>query len=335
MSSQHSTDSGSSSSPEILLCKKRTMKYSSVLLLHLLLGTCAAYNYQNVALRGKATQSTRLVNILASASNAIDGNRDNDYNHGSCTHTLAQVNPWWRVDLLDHYIITSIVVTNRGDCCPERINGAQIHVGNSLRDNGVANPLVGVIPQIQAGRSLNITFTRLVEGRYVTITLTGAGKVLSLCEVEVYGYPAPTGENLALQGQASQSSLHSVGFAYHAIDGNKASIWGQASCSHTVNELNPWWRLDLRRTHRVFSVNITNYWNTATWINGAEIRIGDSLDNNGNNNPRCAVISSIAAGFTENFNCNGMDGRYVNVVIPGRTSYLALCEVEVYGSRLD
>ncbi|XP_034553429.1 uncharacterized protein LOC117822690 [Notolabrus celidotus] len=304
------------------------MKHVSVLLLPLLLGSCLAETYQNVAVRGKATQSSQLLNPLASASNAIDGNRDSTYSAGSCTHTLSQTNPWWRVDLLEPYIITSIIITNRGDCCTERINGAQIHIGNSLRDNGVANPKVGVISEIPEGRSLKFTFTRTVEGRYVTVTLTGAAKILSLCEVEVYGYRAPTGENLALQGHASQSSLNSGAVAYFAIDGNKASHWNKGSCSHTISEYSPWWRLDLGKTHKVFSVNITNYSNTPTWINGANILIGDSLENNGNNNPRCAVIHPFPGGFTENFTCNGMEGRYVNIVIPGRTSYLALCEVE-------
>uniref|UniRef100_A0A3Q3GWB8 Si:ch211-215k15.4 n=1 Tax=Labrus bergylta TaxID=56723 RepID=A0A3Q3GWB8_9LABR len=312
-----------------------TMKRSSVLLLHLLLGSCSTYAYENVALRGKATQSTRHLHPWSSADNAIDGNRDTNSGSGSCTHTLVEANPWWRVDLLESYIVTSLVITNRGDCCAERLNGAEIHIGHSLEDNGVGNPLVGVISHVPAGRSLKVTFTKLVVGRYVTVTLTGPEKILSLCEVEVYGYHAPTGENLALQGQATQSTLHATGFANLAIDGNRASNWAEGSCSHTTKTMNPWWRLDLGKTHRVFSVNITNYNTHPELINGAEIRIGDSLDNDGNNNPRCAVITSIAGGFTENFNCNGMDGRYVNVVIPGRVEYLAVCEFEVYGSRLD
>ncbi|KAK9514326.1 hypothetical protein VZT92_027802 [Zoarces viviparus] len=49
---------------------------------------------------------------------------------------------------------------------------------------------------------------------------------------------------------------------------------------------------------------------------------------------RCAVITSIPSGGVGEFQCNGMDGRYVNVVIP-REEYLTLCEVEVYGSSLD
>ncbi|XP_039973392.1 uncharacterized protein si:ch211-215k15.4 [Xiphias gladius] len=313
------------------------MKHSpTLLLLLLLLGSCSAYTYQNVALRGKATQSFRYEgswDAFGAAYNAIDGNRESNFAAGSCSHTISQTNPWWRVDLLEPYIVTSITVTNRGDCCPERINGAEIHVGNSLQSNGAINPVAGVIPQIPAGRSLTMTFTRRVEGRYVTVVLPGLGRSLTLCEVEVYGYRAPTGENLALQGKASQSSLYSNGIAYNAIDGNRASDWSHGSCAHTNNNFQPWWRLDLGKTHKVFSVVITNRDAVPQRLNGAEIRIGDSLENNGNNNPRCAVIQQIPAGFSQNFHCNGLDGRYINIVIPGREEYLTLCEVEVYGSR--
>ena len=43
------------------------------------------------------------------------------------------------------------------------------------------------------------------------------------------------------------------------------------------------------------------------------------------------MISSISGGTTKTFACNGMEGRYVNIVIPGRREYLTLCEVEVNG----
>ena len=47
---------------------------------------------------------------------------------------------------------------------------------------------------------------------------------------------------------------------------------------------------------------------------------------------RCAVISSIPAGATYTFKCSGMEGRYVNIVIPGKKKILTLSEVEVYGA---
>ncbi|XP_014831727.1 fucolectin-4-like [Poecilia latipinna] len=314
------------------------MRHPSALLVLLLLTTAVAYKYKNLALRGKATQSNRLKgewDSFVDASNAIDGNRNPDLTQGSCTHTGKQSFPWWRVDLLESYILTSISVTNRGDCCSENINGAEIHVGNSLQDHGTSNPMVAVISRIPLGRTLKITFSGHVEGRYVTVLQPGLNQVLTLCEVEVYGYHAPTGENVAFYGKATQSSLYETAIAYNAIDGNRAGLWEKASCTLTKYEFNPWWRLDLGRTHKVFSINISNRVEVHNRINGAEIRVGDSLDNNGNNNPRCAVISTIGPGFTETFQCNGMDGRYINVVIPGRTEHLSLSEVEVYASRLD
>ncbi|XP_049903888.1 uncharacterized protein LOC126392508 isoform X2 [Epinephelus moara] len=322
----------------VQICTLRIMKHSVVLLLLLLSRMCSACPSGNVALRGKATQSTRFNGQeigFAAAYNAIDGNRDTNYLHGSCTATAQQTNPWWRVDLLESYIVTSVVITNREDCCAERIHGAKIHIGNSLEGNGASNSLVGTIPAIAPGETYTVTVSGHVEGRYVTVYLPGSDKILTLCEVEVYGYRAPTGENLAIQGKASQSSLFEFGSPYNAIDGHHDGNWVRATCSHTKNDMNPWWRLVLPRHTKVFSVNVTNRVDCWERLNGAEIRIGDSLENNGNNNPRCALITSIPPGATRGFECNGMEGRYVNIVIPGRAEYLSLCEVEVYGSFLD
>ncbi|KAA8591899.1 hypothetical protein FQN60_017273, partial [Etheostoma spectabile] len=176
---------------------------------------------------------------------------------GSCSHTKTHNNPWWRVDLIESYIVTSVIVTNR-DSFAERINGAEIRIGNSLEGNGVTNPLAGKISSIPAGSSFTLTFNQRVEGRYVVVVLPGSDRTLTLCEVEVLGYHSPTGVNLALTGQATQSSLHQTGIAYNAIDGNQASSWEKASCSHTGHEVNPWWRLDLIKTHKPTEIHCQN-----------------------------------------------------------------------------
>ena len=56
----------------------------------------------------------------------------------------------------------------------------------------------GVINFIPAGRSLTLRWDKGVKGRYVTVVLPGTGKTLTLCEVEVYGYLAPTGKYLCV-----------------------------------------------------------------------------------------------------------------------------------------
>ncbi|KAM8869553.1 fucolectin-like isoform 2-T2 [Spinachia spinachia] len=144
------------------------------------------------------------------------------------------------------------------------------------------------------------------------------------------------GDNIARGGRATQSSMGWSGLPERAIDGNRASIYRQRSCTHTKGQKKPWWRLDLLKTYNIDTVTITNRKDCChKRINGAEIRIGNSLTDNGNNNPKCAVISSLAAGASQTFKCNGLEGRYVNVVIPGRKEYLTLCEVEVTAIEKD
>ncbi|XP_036414066.1 fucolectin-5-like [Colossoma macropomum] len=303
-------------------------------------GFIDAYSTQakNLALYGKATQSSLVENPYAAyghAYNAIDGNIDSNFGHGSCTATRWQQNPWWRVDLLDEYTVTSITITNRGDCCPERINGAEICIGNSLRNNGNDNPRVEVISSIPPGRSFTFHWDKGFSGRYVNIIIPGNNRLLTLCEVEVYGYPTQRGENVALKKAATQSSLYGTGLASKAVDGNRDGVYNHGSCTHTNNDLGPWWRLDLLKQHRVFSITVTNRQDQVPErLNGAEIRIGDTLDNNGNNNPRCGLIPNASHTPSVTFQCNGMVGRYINVVIPERKEYLSLCEVEVFGVPL-
>ena len=79
-------------------------------------------------------------------------------------------------------------------------------------------------------------------------------------------------------------------------------------------------------------LNITNRSDTH-WdrLSNFEIRIGLSLDNNGNSNPLCGGNNSLGKGETKSIVCpNPMLGRYVNIIIPGPDKMFMLCEVEVY-----
>ncbi len=57
-----------------------------------------------------------------------------------CSITLNHLNPWWRLDLLEYYYIYKVSITNRADCCSERMTGVEIRIGNSLENNGNNNP---------------------------------------------------------------------------------------------------------------------------------------------------------------------------------------------------
>ncbi|KAI7813792.1 I-FBPL [Triplophysa rosa] len=137
----------------------------------------------------------------------------------------------------------------------------------------------------------------------------------------------PTTINLARGGAATQSSTYTDETADKAIDGNP-----DKKCAETVIGNNPWWRLDLRDVYHVNKVVITNrFICCSSEINGAEIRIGKSLEKDGNNNPICAVVSYIPAGESYTYYCGEMEGQYVNLFIAGENKILTMCEVEVYG----
>ncbi|KAG9330587.1 hypothetical protein JZ751_023818 [Albula glossodonta] len=93
-------------------------------------------------------------------------------------------NPWWRVDLLQPYSIVSVTITNMGDCCGERIKGAQIRIGNSLGNNGITNPLCSEIHSLGQGATQTFHCPQKMLGRYVTVYIPRT-EYLHLCEVEV------------------------------------------------------------------------------------------------------------------------------------------------------
>ncbi|KAJ8415644.1 hypothetical protein AAFF_G00402010, partial [Aldrovandia affinis] len=237
-----------------------------------------------------------------------------------------------------------------------------------MENNGNNNPVCAVVSTIQGGESVTFQCHEM-EGRYVNIIRPGCFKYLTLCEVEVNAtqtddaisahipdlfswidefiklmdlvtndgdiskpsqcsYTAPG--NAASGGKATQSSTDYGGVAERAIDSNRNPVHEIGSCSHTKVETDPWWSVDLHRKHRVTSVTITNREDCCSErLDGAEIRIGNSKENNGNNNPVCAVVSTIPAGQSVTFQCHEMEGRYINVILPGCYNVLTLCEVEV------
>uniref|UniRef100_A0A3Q0QXE7 Fucolectin tachylectin-4 pentraxin-1 domain-containing protein n=1 Tax=Amphilophus citrinellus TaxID=61819 RepID=A0A3Q0QXE7_AMPCI len=287
------------------------------------------YLLPNVALKGDATQSSTL--SFATASKAIDGRRNSFYSNGFCSHTTEETNPWWRVDLQQSFKITAVKITNRGDCCAERLDGAEIRIGNSLENNGNNNPSANIIlppPILLSG---------VMVGRFVNVFLPGQKKTLTLCEVEVYAAQAGVGllPNVALNRQAAQSSTW-YGPVFGPSKANDGCVNGNLNsgcCSHTSNDLDAWWRVDLLAAHKVTAVTIINRQDAVLErIIGVQILIEDSVVQNGNQSHRCGIIPSLRGTPTYTFHCNEMEGRYINVGVRGFQQCVTLCEVEVFAS---
>ncbi|XP_075688025.1 uncharacterized protein LOC142656914 isoform X2 [Rhinoderma darwinii] len=321
----------------------------------------------NVALKGIAQQSS-LYNMYGEPKNAVDGSLDSNYLYIQCAGTSEQEDPWWMVDLKSEFKVFTVAVTNRGDCCAEKIRGAEIRIGNSGENGGTKNPKCGVITSMEHGQTLAFECDGML-GQYVTVFIPGAKHSLTICEVQVYGLPSgdevsDTGDvdidfplfqlrrlpgrftaisgyfdyrdNLAFRGITSQSSTYDkFGASENAIDGSSSTVYMSGHCSHTDMDVEPWWRVDLVNVYNVTKVKITNRGDCCQErINGAEITIGNSPEKGGTRNRRCAKIESLGLGKEEEYVC-GMVGQYVTVTIPGRAGYLTLCEVKVYGTNVS
>ena len=90
--------------------------------------------------------------------------------------------------------------------------------------------------------------------RYIRIELPGEGRVLTLAEVEVL----VQGENVARGGKASQSSTAHGGEASRAIDGNSSGFFNNDGQTHTREESDPWWEVDLGKDYAVDAVRVHN-----------------------------------------------------------------------------
>uniref|UniRef100_A0A8C4ZB36 Fucolectin tachylectin-4 pentraxin-1 domain-containing protein n=1 Tax=Gadus morhua TaxID=8049 RepID=A0A8C4ZB36_GADMO len=285
----------------------------------------------NVALSSKAIQSS-LLWYRSKAEYAIDGNSDPEFGHESCSSTAEQANPWWRLELPGVYRVSEIQVTTR-NMNMEWLDGTEILIGNSLGNNGNDNPRCAIFNHDPGCLTQTVKCWGM-EGRFINFYKSSDQAVyLQLCEVKVYG--AASRINVALSSKAIQSSLLGyLGKAEHAIDGNSDPEFGHESCSSTAYQANPWWRLELPGVYRVSEIQVTNRNDNRKRLDGIEIHIGNSLGNNGNDNPRCAIINDDPGCLTQTVKCWGMEGRFINFYKSSdQADYLQLCEVKVYGGR--
>nr|XP_014339530.1 PREDICTED: uncharacterized protein LOC102356106 [Latimeria chalumnae] len=302
--------------------------------------------------------------------NGNDGNNNSDYFLGSCTHTLFENNPWWRVDLLDVYRISRIVITNRGDCCSQHLNGAEIRIGNSLTNNGNQNPKCGTITSVKQRMEFQCNS---MTGHYVNVYLPGNNKPLYLCEVEVFGTLVattlsqstlnhkPTGRRFCLLYWVFLSmcllvfcrmnlvlpllllcGLFCEGFCFYpglknvALRGKvtQSSVYSNEDGLHLGNAING---IEGNHNSNYFLGSCThtaienNPWWRVDLLDVYRIsRIVITIEVMAVLNIWCGTVTSVKQ--TMEFQCNSMIARYVNVYLPGNQKYLHLCDVEVFGT---
>ncbi|XP_070203200.1 uncharacterized protein [Littorina saxatilis] len=119
---------------------------------------------------------------------AVDGNRSQRYNDGSCTHTRTDPGPhWWQVDLEQTVTVTAVVLYNRGDGRGDRLKDFAVEVGVPDQ-NGQVDYQNCYFYSGPADSIVNTTCWPPLCGRYVrVIKQDDDTDALTLCEVEVFG----------------------------------------------------------------------------------------------------------------------------------------------------
>jgi len=223
----------------------------------------------NIAIGKSATQSSTLLGYSwAVASSAVDGSTNGDFFQQSVTHTQADVNAWWQVDLGGAATVNSVIIWNRTDCCTTRLSDYWVFVSNTpFQPTDTPTSLLGRANTYSNHQTTTPSpFTTInpgTQGRYVRVQLTGIGN-LSLAELQVIGTGGgdalpPT--NLAMGKSALQSSTLSgypSAIAGSAVDGNVDGGFFNGSVTHTNPEPNPWWQVDLGITTIVTNVVVWN-----------------------------------------------------------------------------
>jgi hypothetical protein len=125
----------------------------------------------------KGMSPTQSSDIGGNPKRAVDGNTNGQWGGGSCTHTNADNQAWWQIDLGKEYEIAKVVIFNRADCCADRNNNLQIKVDGQL----AATILTPQVPS-------NSGDLKCVRGQIVKIQEPTA-QYLTLCEVQIFAEP--------------------------------------------------------------------------------------------------------------------------------------------------
>ena len=140
----------------------------------------AAVSGENIASHKPASQSS--IAYGGEASRAVDGNRDNAWNHRSVTHTDFQDHSWWKVDLEKEEAVGTVRIYNRGDGdVANRLSNFDVILLDK-DGNEVARKHVD---SLNSQPTVDVQFSG-ENARYVKIELNKSKTPLSLAEVEVY-----------------------------------------------------------------------------------------------------------------------------------------------------
>ena len=176
--------------------------------------------------QGECTAAQSSVKYSLSASLGIDGNHCQNMAAGAwgttpgcnaCTHSDSDQAPWWRVDLGSEKTVYLVKVWGRSDAEQDRLDDFKITISTEDdRTTGKTCSTTGGLPSSSNQKDVLCE----ANGRYVFVHRTSVTDIITVCEVEIWGFsaapPAWTHVALTYPGSGNNASLHVGGAAASA-----------------------------------------------------------------------------------------------------------------------
>ncbi|WP_164743502.1 discoidin domain-containing protein [Microbacterium sulfonylureivorans] len=204
-----------------------------------------------------------------------------------------------------------------------RINTYTLEYKNGT--SGWTHLAAGIYPKVVQ----EIPFAK-VQATAFRLTITASGNA-GIDEFEIDG-----GVNYALDATASQSSTYSTAQASRAVDGLTNGDYGAGSVTHTGNDVNAWWQVDLGASRALTVIEVFNrtelvperlsdYW---VFVSDTPFNTGLTPSQQANTSGVWSQHLTTQAG-TPTIVPAPATGRYIMVQLNG-TGYLSLAEVRAY-----
>ena len=144
-----------------------------------------------------------------------------------------------------------------------------------------------------------------------------------------------TAQNIAAGKNTEQSSVYASNVdkfgPANAVDGNQTGVVNEFTVTHTLNEENSWWRVDLGAVYDISSITVYNRTECCSVrITGAQVRVGLL---NTNIPEDYSLAGTLVNSPSQTLSNVGLEGRYVFIHHVGK-AILSLAEVEVYGTEV-
>lgn len=128
---------------------------------------------------------------------------------------------------------------------------------------------------VNIGAELKAPPKTLAKGQYVRVRIPGDKKFLQIAELQIL--ETGSGEELQKSASARQSSTHEKGEAKKAIDGNTEQDFTKGSVSHTSEQKDPWFVVDLGGVKDISTIKLFNRGDCCgDRLNGAIVEIIDA-----------------------------------------------------------